>query len=334
MIKAPRYRCFLFLLYLMQFVHFANNVYMCLLYGDTIFYFVSYILSRSKCMSYEDLVLDITSLSTIEGVDFFIVGYSTLGQPIYGVHIGSYEGTQELIEGSIHAREYFVTPLLVRMAKYIATQEFSGGIYILPLVNPDGVRLVLDGVDWVKCPATRTFIVGINGGSTDFSQWKANAMGVDVNVNFDALWGEGSQNVFCPSSGNFVGYYPDSERETRVLIDFAYAVQPSITLSFHTKGEVIYYGFEVLSESQLERDRAIAEAISSVNGYEVVRTTGSVGGFSDWVSLYLGVPAFTIEVGASSLNHPIPLDNLARAYELNKDVPITALNALNVEESV
>ena len=213
-------------------------------------------------MSYEELVSDITSLSTIDGVDFFIVGYSTLGQPIYGVHVGSYEGNQELIECSINAREYFVTTLLVSMVKYLATQEINGGIYVLPLVNPDGVRLVLDGVDWFKCSATRTFAVGINDGSTNFSQWKANALGVDLNVNFDALWGEGTQNVFCPSSGNFVGYYPNSERETRLLIDFADAVQPNITLSYHTKGEVIFYGFEVLDNAQLERDRLIAEDIS------------------------------------------------------------------------
>ena len=148
------------------------------------------------------------------------------------------------------------------MVKYLATQEINGGIYVLPLVNPDGVRLVLDGVDWFKCSATRTFAVGINDGSTNFSQWKANALGVDLNVNFDALWGEGTQNVFCPSSGNFVGYYPNSERETRLLIDFADAVQPNITLSYHTKGEVIFYGFEVLDNAQLERDRLIAEDIS------------------------------------------------------------------------
>ena len=280
-------------------------------------------------MSYEELISDITSLSTIENLDFFIVGYSTLGQPIYGIHLGSYEGKQELIEGGIHAREYFVTPLLCRIVRYLSTQEFSGGIYVLPLVNPDGVRIVLDGVDWIKCPATRTFIVGINNGETDFSQWKANALGVDLNVNFDALWGEGTQNVFCPSSGNFVGYYPNSERETRLLIDFAYSIRPDITLSFHTKGEVIFYGFETLSQEELERDRLIAEAISKVNGYAVTKTVGSVAGFSDWVSLYLGVPAYTIEVAPISSPTPVPLEYLDSAFDKNKDVPVTALNALN-----
>ena len=279
-------------------------------------------------MSYEELVTDITSLSTLENVDFFIVGYSTMGQPIYGMHLGSYEGKQELIEGAIHAREYFVTPLLCRIVRYLSEQEFSGGIYVLPLVNPDGVRLVLDGVDWIKCAATRNFLLNVNNGQTDFSQWKANALAVDLNVNFDALWGTGTQNVFCPSPGNFVGYYPNSERETRLLIDFAYSVQPNITLSFHTKGEVIFYGFDTLTADELDRDKNIAESISKINGYAVTKTEGSVGGFSDWVSLYLGVPAFTIEVGPISAPTPVPLEYLDTAFEENKDVPITALNAL------
>ena len=279
-------------------------------------------------MSYEELVQDITSLSILDNVDFFIIGYSTMGQPIYGVHIGSYDGKQELIEGAIHAREYFVTPLLCRIVRYLSTQEFSGGIYVLPMTNPDGVRLVLDGVDWINCPATRNYLLNVNNGNTVFDQWKANAMAVDLNVNFDALWGEGTQNVFCPSPGNFVGFYPNSERETRLLIDFAYSVRPNITLSFHTKGEVIFYGFDTLSQDELDRDKSIADIISQVNGYAVTKTEGSVGGFSDWVSLNLGVPAFTIEVAPLTSPTPVPLEYLDTAFEENKDVPVAALNAL------
>ena len=279
-------------------------------------------------MSYEELVQDITSLSILDNVDFFIIGYSTMGQPIYGVHIGSYDGKQELIEGAIHAREYFVTPLLCRIVRYLSTQEFSGGIYVLPMTNPDGVRLVLDGVDWINCPATRNYLLNVNNGNTVFDQWKANAMAVDLNVNFDALWGEGTQNVFCPSPGNFVGFYPNSERETRLLIDFAYSVRPNITLSFHTKGEVIFYGFDTLSQDELDRDKSIADIISQVNGYAVTKTEGSVGGFSDWVSLNLGVPAFTIEVAPLTSPTPVPLEYLDTAFDENKDVPVAALNAL------
>lgn len=281
-------------------------------------------------ITFEQLMRNITDLSTLDTVDFFEVGTSTMGQPIYGLHTGSYEGKQILIEAGIHAREYPATLVVVGMAEYLATisDTLNGGVYIIPLVNPDGVRIVLEGVDWLNCTNWREFLLGLNSGSQDFSMWKASATSVDLNVNFPALWGEGAQNVFCPSSGNFVGFYPASEREVRTLIDFSYQVRPDLTLSYHTKGDVIYYGFETLSPEELDRDRALADVISSVNGYTPTRTENSVGGYSDWVSLYLGVPAYTIEVGNVNLPTPIPLSAAEPAIELNKDVPVVLLNTL------
>lgn len=272
-------------------------------------------------MTFEELNNEILSLQDIEGIEFFEVGASTFGQSIYGVHIGDYTGQQILIEGGIHAREYPSTLVVVGILKYLATIPLNGGIYAIPLVNPDGARLVLDGVDWINCEKQREFILSVNNGSSDFGQWKASATSVDLNVNFDALWGKGSQNVFCPAPGNFIGYYPESEREVRMLIDFTYRVQPSLTLSYHTKGEVIYYGFELLTPEQLARDRELAEFIGSINGYIPTQTENSVGGYSDWVSEYLGVPAFTIEIGPVAAPTPIPLDLVPDAIERNKTVP-------------
>lgn len=285
-------------------------------------------------MTYSELIQNITSLSTLEGIDFFIVGYSTLGQPIYGVHLGSYDGKQILIEGGIHAREYPATLVITEMIKYMSTTPLSGGVYAIPLVNPDGARLVLDGIDYLPCQKLKDYILHINDGSEDFSQWKANAMAVDLNVNFDALWGEGSQNVFCPAPGNFVGYYPNSEREVRDLIDFTYKVNPDLTLSYHTKGEVIYYGFETLTPEQLARDKDIADFISSINGYTPIKTENSVGGYSDWVSEFLQVPAFTIEIGPVTAPTPIPIEYVLPAYEANKDVPSQLLNYLNEKNTI
>lgn len=282
-------------------------------------------------MTFEELNAKINSLDSADNVDSFVAGYSTLGQEIKGYHVGKYDGHQILIEGGIHAREYPSSLVVVGMVEYCASlyDTIDGGIYFLPLVNPDGARLVLDGDGFLRCEQQREYVRMLNSGSEDYSQWKADIWGVDLNVNFDALWGGGAQNVFCPASGNFVGYYPNSEREVRELIDIAYRISPSLTLSYHTKGEVIYYGFEVLSPEDIERDRIIAEEISKINGYMVVKTENSTGGFSDFVSEYLGVPAYTIEVGSAELPTPIPLDAVPDAIERNKDVPISLLNILN-----
>lgn len=279
-------------------------------------------------MTFEELNSQITELSTIPNLDFFVMGYSTLGQPIYAVHLGNYEGKQILIEGGIHAREYPASLVVIRMIEYMATQELNGGVYAIPLSNPDGARIVLDGLDWISCDKLRDYLLHINNQSSDFSQWKADAMAVDLNVNFDALWGQGSQNVFCPAPGNFVGYYPESEREVRNLIDFTYRVNPDLTLSFHTRGDVIYYGFEVLTQEELSRDEEIANFISTINGYIPIKTENSVGGYSDWVSEYLRVPAFTIEIAPVSSPTPVPLEYVEPAFQANKNVPSALLDRL------
>ena len=283
-------------------------------------------------MTYEELNSKIIALGDLPGVELFVLGYSTLGQPIYAVHLGNYEGHQIIIEGGIHAREYPASLVVIGMIEYLSEINLNGGIYAVPLANPDGARLVLDGLDFLPCQKLKDYILHINDASLDFSQWKANAMAVDLNVNFNALWGEGAQNVFCVAPGNFVGYYPESEREVRELINFTYNINPALTLSYHTKGEVIYYGFETLSAEQLERDRLIADFISSINGYIPIQTEDSVGGYSDFVSEYLGVPAFTIEIGPASAPTPIPLDLVPDAIERNKTVPEQLLNYLNSQK--
>jgi g-D-glutamyl-meso-diaminopimelate peptidase len=258
------------------------------------------------------------------------MGYSTLGQPIYALHLGNYSGKQILIEAGIHAREYPSTLVVCGIAEYLSTQIIPGGIYIIPLSNPDGARLTLDGLDFLPCQKLKDYILHINNQSLDFSQWKANAMAVDLNVNFNALWGQGAQNLTCPAPGNFIGYYPESEREVRELITFTYNINPALTISYHTKGEVIYYGFETLTPEELARDADLAQIISSINGYAPIITENSVGGYSDFVSEYLRVPAFTIEIGPVTAPTPIPLDIVPEAIEKNKLVPIRLLETLNI----
>ena len=282
-------------------------------------------------MTYQEFLNYILALENLPSLDFGTIGLSTLGEPIYYAHYGNYTGKQILIEGSIHAREYLAGILVAELARYTAETSpiIDGGIYFIPNVNPDGVRLVLDGITDYYCPKLQELLLTINDNNTDFGLWKANTNGVDLNVNFDALWGGGSQNVFCPSSGNFVGYYSDSEREVKELIDFTRLINPALTISYHTKGEVIYYGFEALSESSINRDYAIGEQLSAITGYPLVRTVASTGGYSDWVSMKLDVPAYTIEIGDPEIPHPLGIENLSIVFDKNKDVPLTAFNAIS-----
>lgn len=282
-------------------------------------------------MTFSEINNAIQALTKLNNVETSVIGYSVLGKPIYAFHIGSYDAPQIIVEGGIHAREWISTLLVIELVKYYSTLQFDGGIYFVPLVNPDGVELALDGADNIQDQNLKEFLIEVNGGSQDFSQWKANINAVDLNVNFDALWGGGAQNVFQPSPANFVGYSPNSEPEINALINLTQQVNPALTLSFHSKGEVIYYGFETLSPQQIERDRLIANRIAELNGYMPIQTQNSTGGYPDWISLNYQVPAFTIEVGNASINHPITEQYLPSIFLKNKEVPLLALQIVQEE---
>lgn len=64
-----------------------------------------------------------------------------------------------------------------------------------------------------------------------------------MNTNFDARWGQGKRNVFFRAGANYVGKTPNSEKETKNLIRFTKAVKPLATISYHCKGEIIYWRF-------------------------------------------------------------------------------------------
>jgi len=278
-------------------------------------------------MTYQQLVQKIVDLQN-EGIELFNIGKSTLGKNILATHLGSYQGTQIIIQGGIHAREYISTLLMVEQAKYLHKTGgiTNGGIYFVFLTNPDGAEIVLDGIKNLPCEITKQYLTLANGGSEDFSLFKANINLVDLNTNFDADWGKGAQNVNCPNTQNFIGFYPNSEREVNNLINFTNKNKPALTISYHSKGEVIYYGFSSQTEGDLNRDKIIGEQLSNLTGYPLLLTENSAGGYKDWCIRYLGIPSYTIEVGREDLKHPITEEYLPEIFEKNKDVPLTALN--------
>ena len=172
-------------------------------------------------MTFQELLNRIVALQD-EGLELFNVGKSTLGKNILATHVGSFDGTQIIIQGGIHAREYISSLLMIEQARYLHSNDLvkEGGIYFIFLTNPDGAEIALDGIAQIPCEITRQYLTLGNNGRDDFSTFKANVNLVELNTNRDADCGEGGQNVFCPNAENFVGFYPNSEREVQNLINF------------------------------------------------------------------------------------------------------------------
>ncbi|MBQ3115826.1 MAG: hypothetical protein IJC07_02235 [Clostridia bacterium] len=234
-----------------------------------------------------------------------IIGRSFLRKPIYCFKVQKSQYPKIICQYSIHAREYITTYLAMEQIKDFAMHGKRGTIFFLPATNPDGIEICEQG-DLL---------------------YKANARGVDLNVNFDARWGTGKENVLKKGGQNYIGKRPFSEVETKLLRDFTLKVNPDATISYHSKGEEIYYQF-FQEDKEEKRDRYIAEQIEKVTGYKIKLTPNSAGGYKDWCIERLKIPAFTIEVGRDELSHPIGKEHLEDIYKKCRGVSQAVIDAL------
>ena len=259
--------------------------------------------------NFEEILHEIDQIKA--SCDYFVYGKSYLGQDLIAFHKGSYDSAQLLITAGMHAREYISTKVVLNLLKDYTNDE---GCYFIPLTNPDGVRMVLDGIDWIEDNLHKQFLLRINN-SADFSLWKANARAVDLNVNFDALWGKSKFIKNLPQSGGWAGENSNSELENVLLLDFIKNKQIKFSLAYHSKGEVVYYGFEKLTKNQLRISKKIGKNIAKTLNYKLIQSKNSSGGLSDYLSYKYNIPSFTIELGSDNLSHPITFEYFNTLYK-------------------
>ncbi|MDL2300595.1 gamma-D-glutamyl-meso-diaminopimelate peptidase, partial [Clostridiaceae bacterium OttesenSCG-928-D20] len=91
-------------------------------------------------------------------------------------------------------------------------------------------------------------------------------------------------------------------------------VNPTLTLSYHSQGEVIYWKFLNLEPPRAEQ---IAMRFGGASGYLVESTPYSSGfaGFKDWFIQDFFKPGYTIEVGRGV--NPLPLSQFDKIYRDN-----------------
>ena len=260
-----------------------------------------------------------------------IIGKTILGRNIYAVEkIINEKFSTAIFVAGIHAREYISTDLL---CKFLDDGLFDNitdfNISFILMANPDGVQLCYDGLDSVGDSKFRQDLFIANNRNNNFSLWKSNARGVDLNNNFDANFGY-HINSMMPSSQGFCGNYAESENETRAIVDYTLSKNVFFTISYHSKGEEIYYNF-FQDKKRLKRDSFIAQKFAASTGYLIKNVENvSSGGYKDWCVQKLKIPALTIEIGGDDLKHPIKNEFLSTIYENHKKVAFDTIFAYNI----
>ncbi|MFJ8258782.1 M14 family zinc carboxypeptidase [Peribacillus asahii] len=274
--------------------------------------------------SYETLRDDIRRLSSVYPfIQTSSIGNSVLGRNISEILIG--KGNKRVhYNGAFHANEWITTPVIMTFINdyllALTNMNTIRGVQMLPLyqqstlsivpmVNPDGVNLVLQGP-----PSTepyRSNVIQWNRGSMDFSGWKANIRGVDLNDQFPAKWElEKARNPDKPGPRDYSGERPLTEPEAVAMADLTRRRDFSRVLAFHTQGQVIYWGFDNLEPPESE---VMVKEFSRVSGYEPVQTIESYAGYKDWFIQDWRRPGFTVELGQGT--NPLPLSQFQEIYQ-------------------
>ncbi|MDE6583431.1 MAG: hypothetical protein K2K31_02120, partial [Clostridia bacterium] len=226
--------------------------------------------------------------------DFEIIsiGKSVLGKDIFAVNKTFDDNFKwVIITAGIHAREHLSCDFVCNFLEKLKLEEsLPYNISVVPLVNPDGVDIAIHGISLLN-KKTKEKLLKINNQNTNFSLYKANANGVDLNNNFDANWEKKFTEKFAPASQGFYGFLPMSEPETQALANWTKCKDVFLTLSYHLKGEEIYFDF-FQNEKNFKRDEKIAKVFSKSTGYKIKSTQKtSSGGFKDWCVSKLRIPA-------------------------------------------
>lgn len=281
------------------------------------------IVSGRRSYDYKALTADIPMLSDVYPfIKVNSIGQSVLGKPIQEIRLG--KGNKKVqINASFHANEWITTPILmallnsfllsitnVRPIRGVSTMPLynSVDLSIVPMVNPDGVDLVLNGPP----PELREEVIAINRGSTDFTGWKANIRGVDLNNQYPAKWDfekeRSEQNA--PAPRDYLGEAPLTEPEAIAMAELAKDNQFDRMLAFHTQGAEFYWGFEGLEPPE---SQVLALEFERVSGYKAVQYIDSFAGYKDWFIQEFRRPGFTIELGRGI--NPLPLSQFDDIYE-------------------
>ena len=258
------------------------------------------------------------------------IGSSVQGTPILAVELGC-GSTKILVQGTHHAREAINTILLLDQINYIVNlynnPTIVCGINIrellnrvtfvfVPLVNPDGADLVLNGKEFIcKEYQSKDYLQ-----KESFLSWKSNINGVDLNRNYPTS-SPSTDLAKSPGSEGYPGSYCFSEPETYALKVLTECYNFNGTISYHSSGEEIYWYFNQINEN---RDLIIAKSIALLTGYKLTpkeeSTTGN--GYKDWfIENYKG-PSLTIEVSPYFGPTIVPAENYYVIFQKNINVPI------------
>jgi hypothetical protein len=281
-------------------------------------------------------------------VRVFRIGRSWQGRSIWAAEVSDQPGEQEgepevMFDGLHHAREHLTVEMSLYVLRLLTTHygrdtelgrrvtRIVDGrrIWIIPMVNPDGLQYDLSG--------------------DPFRAWRKNRqpngtgkpVGTDLNRNYDYMWQRATPNK---GSENYRGRRPFSAPETRAVRDFVLSrrvggrqrIRTHIT--FHTAGEYVLwpYGYTYkdvprdMTRLDARTFAAMGRHMAATNGYRPRQSSDMYPTYGDQIDWLYGTQrifSFTFEMyprTGSSRQHQ-PDERIARETRRNREAVLYLL---------
>lgn len=249
-----------------------------------------------------------------------------------------------LYTASHHANEWITSLVLLKFAEEFAQAIHKGGkiydrdarqlaekvtVYMVPMVNPDGVDLVTGAIQEGDIQYDLAERLAENYPLIPFPEgWKANLLGVDLNLQYTAGWLKAreikfSQGYTRPGPRDYVGRAPLNQFESRALAGYTEYIEPELILAYHSQGREIYWQF---MDIQVPGAEELGEKMAQASGYTLANVPYESGfaGYKDWFIQQFRRPGYTIEVGEGV--NPLPLSQFDEIYRNN--LPILVIAAM------
>lgn len=301
------------------------------------------IISTNVNYTYKILMNNIMMLkAAYPFIEAGIIGKSVLQKDIPYLKIG--KGSKEVFyNASFHANEWITTPVLMKFIEeyakayvfgtkifnYDAQQLYNNTtLYIVPMVNPDGVDLVTGGLKNVDNAYIKAQEIANNFPEIPFPNgWKANIRGVDLNLQFPAGWEEAKrikyeQGFDKPAPRDFVGEGPLTEPEALAVYNFTLEHNFRLVIAYHTQGKEIYWKFQNYNPPMSEY---IGYRFAEVSGYRLAEVpyNSSFAGYKDWFIQQYNKPGYTIEAGMGK--NPLDISQFNEIYQDNLGILVLGL---------
>lgn len=255
-------------------------------------------------------------------------------RPIRTLVIG--QGPRKVIYSAAHhANEWITALVLLKFAEDLAEAIASGGeifgvsgevisqaatIYMVPMVDPDGVDLVVGAIAPGEIQYNLAQSLADNYPTISFPDgWKANLLGVDLNLQYPAGWLQAREIKFSlgytkPGPRDYVGRAPLNQLETRALAGYTEFINPELVLAYHSQGKEIYWQFQ---DYEVPGAKELGELFAQVSGYTLAEVpfNSSFAGYKDWFIQNFRKPGYTIEVGQGT--NPLPISQFDEIYQDN-----------------